>query len=397
VPDAVKLAFLCDGLEPGANGLGDMVRHYVPYLRARGIECLLVAMNDRAISRVESDAASRAHFGAPILRIPHRTGYAACTHLVRERLARFQPDWLSLQFVSYGFAKKGIVLAEPFWMPRAIGGFPLHVMMHELWVGHGVFRTPRMALIGALQKRAVRLLLERLRPRVVTTSCLYYAELLQGIGVAARTIPLCGNVKVGDQVGAPWLEEALRAGGIDLARRGRRHYWLFGLFGSILRQWQPDALFARLAALARSHGRQAAIVCAGETGRDTALLLADWRRRQPEILFGTLGRRSEAELSAFFNDLDFGLTSHPHYTAGKSGSIAAMLEHGLPTITSWGFEVAPALAPIAGALGANLWRADAALEAKLLEPPRRVRIYDGAGRMAQQLLDELASASPRSS
>ena len=389
----MKLAFLCDGLEPGANGLGDMVRHHVPYLKARGVECLLLALNDRAIREVESEPASPAHFGAPILRIPHRVGYAACTRLVRERLARFQPDWVSLQFVSYGFAKKGIVLAEPFWMPRAIGGFPLHVMMHELWVGHGVFRTPRMALIGALQKRAIRFLLHRLRPRVVTTSCLYYADLLRHIGIDAHTIPLCGNVKVGDAVGGPWLEEALSTCGLDLARHGRRHYWIFGLFGSILRQWQPAALFARLASLARAHGLEAVVVCAGETGCDTAALLADWHRHHPEILFGALGRRSEAELSAFFNYIDFGLTSHPHYTAGKSGSIAAMLEHGLPTITSWGFEEAPEIAPIAGELGAKLWRCDAALEAKLLAPPKRVRIYDGAGRMARQLLDELAAAS----
>ncbi|HXM69783.1 MAG TPA: hypothetical protein VN970_01520, partial [Thermoanaerobaculia bacterium] len=65
----------------------------------------------------------------------------------------------------------------------------------------------------------------------------------------------------------------------------------------------------------------------------------------------------------------------------------------LPTITSWGFEVAPDIAPIAGELGAKLWRGDAALEAKLLAPPKRVRIYDGAGRMARQLLDELGTAS----
>jgi hypothetical protein len=219
---------------------------------------------------------------------------------------------------------------------------------------------------------------------------------LQEIGIRARTIPLCGNVKVGDTVGGAWLDAALGGSGLDLAHHGRGHYWIFGLFGSILRQWQPAALFARLASLAASHGRQAVVVCAGETGRDTAALLADWRRDHPEILFAALGRRSETELSAFFNYIDFGLTSHPHYTAGKSGSIAAMLEHGLPTITSWGFEVAPELAPIEGSLGVNLWRCDAALEAKLLAPPRRVRLYDGAGRMAQQLLEALNAASPRS-
>ena len=390
----MKLAFLSDGLEPGRNGLGDMVRHQVLPLRARGVECLLVALNDRAIERVVSEEASAAHFGAPILRIPRTSGYGATTRLVRERLRSFAPDWLSLQFVSYGLARKGIPLAELLWLPQALGGYKLQIMMHELWVGHGVFHTPKKALMGALQRPAIRLLLKGLRPRAVTTSCLYYADLLREIGIKAGVIPLCGNIKVGDEAGGPWLDARLRAGGVDLAAHGRGHYWLFGLFGTILEEWQPDALFARLAALARAQGRQAVILSAGASGRDMEALLAGWRARHPEILFSALGRLSEVELSAFFNFLDFGLTSHPHYTAGKSGAIAAMLEHGLPTITSWGFEVAPRIAPIAGPLGANLWRADEELEAKLLAPQKRVRTYDGAERMAQALLETLAAAAP---
>jgi len=391
----MRLAFLCDGLEPGANGIGDMARHHVQPLAARGTECLLVAINDHAADRVVSRASSPDHFGAPILRIPSASGYAATTRLVRERLGEFKPDWLSLQFVCHGFARKGILLAEPLWMPRAFAGYPLHVMMHELWVGHGVFHTPRKALVGALQKPMIRALLGRLKPRAVTTSCLFYADLLRGIGVEAGVIPLCGNVKVGEEVGGPWLDARLSDCGLDLARRGREHYWLFGLFGTILEEWRPEALFARLAALAGAHGREAVVLSAGGSGRDMDALLASWRRRHPEMRFAALGRLAEAELSAFFNFLDFGLTSHPHYTAGKSGAIAAMLEHGLPVITSWGFEVAPGLAPIAGPLGANLWRADAGLEARLLEPRKRVRVYDGAERMAASLLATLAAAAPR--
>ncbi len=390
----MRLAFLCGGLEPGVNGVGDMVRRLVPPLRLAGVECLLVGLNDPDVERLVDDGASSAHCGAAIRRIPRRMGYGAASRLAREALERFRPDWLSLQFVCYSFAEKGILMAEPFWLPRVLRGWPLHVMMHELWVGHGVFRTPRNALLGALQRFSIRVLLRRLQPAVVTTSCLFYVRQLQEIGVRSHAIPLAGNIAVGDAVGGPWLDEALRAAGVDVARDGRRHYWLFGIFGTILPQWRPDGLFARLAALAGAHGRQAAVLVAGGTGRDTEALLAAWRAGHPQILFGNLGRRSEAELSALFNELDFGLSSHPHYTAGKSGSIAAMLEHGLPTITSWGFEVAPELAPIASALGANLWRADETLEAKLLAPPERVRTRDGAARMAGQLLAALAAARP---
>jgi hypothetical protein len=87
------------------------------------------------------------------------------------------------------------------------------------------------------------------------------------------------------------------------------------------------------------------------------------------------------------------VTSYPHYNAGKSSSVAAMLEHGLPVITSWGFEIAPGIAPIVNGLGARLWRADAALEERLLDPPPRVRVRDAVVPMTRRMLDELAGAS----
>jgi hypothetical protein len=61
-----------------------------------------------------------------------------------------------------------------------------------------------------------------------------------------------------------------------------------------------------------------------------------WRRAHPELEFLALGVQPAARVSAYLQALDFGLTSYPYALIGKSSSVVAMLEHGLPVIVAWG-------------------------------------------------------------
>ena len=45
-----------------------------------------------------------------------------------------------------------------------------------------------------------------------------------------------------------------------------------------------------------------------------------------------LGEKSPDEVSQLLQTLDFGIATHPWALAGKSGAVAAMLDHGLPVI-----------------------------------------------------------------
>ncbi|MBT3468577.1 MAG: hypothetical protein HN467_04560 [Opitutae bacterium] len=49
-------------------------------------------------------------------------------------------------------------------------------------------------------------------------------------------------------------------------------------------------------------------------------------------LIHSLGPQPEENVSHYLHSLDFGLTSTPWDLVGKSGTIAAMVEHGLPVI-----------------------------------------------------------------
>jgi len=75
-------------------------------------------------------------------------------------------------------------------------------------------------------------------------------------------------------------------------------------------------------------------------------------------------------ISQFFNWVDFGLTPFPLYTVGKSSTIAAMVEHGLPVIVSWG-DIAPEHPIEDEAFASLIWRADEHLFARLMKPRTR--------------------------
>jgi hypothetical protein len=174
--------------------------------------------------------------------------------------------------------------------------------------------------------------------------------------------------------------------------RERNKYRLFGHFGGIAGDWPALPALTRLGAAARAAGRRAVLVSAGNAGPGAEERFAAWRREIGELDFALIGPRPPPEISQFFNAVDFGLTSHPYHLLGKSGSVAAMLEHGLPVIASWGETVAEA--PLAEPeLMPLIWRCDDDLEQRLAAPPERVRRPEHRGAIARSLVARLDLAA----
>jgi hypothetical protein len=45
-----------------------------------------------------------------------------------------------------------------------------------------------------------------------------------------------------------------------------------------------------------------------------------------------VGEKTPEEISRLLQNLDFGIATHPWALAGKSGAVAALLDHGLPVV-----------------------------------------------------------------
>src|SRR5262249_58310328 len=99
-----------------------------------------------------------------------------------------------------------------------------------------------------------------------------------------RLLPLFGNVPILSRPDRSWLDQALRAAGID---RGDRPL-LFGFFGGIAPEWDGDPLFERLAAAAMRLGRPAAVLSAGAAG-DIAARLEGGRGPHPTLRLPAVG------------------------------------------------------------------------------------------------------------
>ncbi len=327
-----SIALVCSGLGEGRDGIGDYCRCLAAVLADRGIRCNIMALSDSYAREIIDQPGNESHLPYSILRLPASMPRRERLRIARKRLIDWAPRWVSFHFVCYGFNAKGIVAPELFWLPPLFRSFRLAMMLHETWIGVDPDASSWHRLIGWMQRHAIRRLIKRLAPAALHTSNRYYQELFASIGIPTRILPLFGNIPVTDRQ-ASWLPQAVHdATGRDSDARGDT--WLFGIFGAIHPKWPARPLLHEISRLAQRHKKRAVVISIGNAAHGEAVL-ASAKRDFPEIDIVVLGHRQPAEISEFFNSIDFGITTHPRHMLGKSGTVAAMLEHGLPVICSW--------------------------------------------------------------
>jgi hypothetical protein len=315
----MRLLFLCSSLEPGRDGVGDYTRRLAQECAKLGHACALIALNDghvaAPVESVEPDDLAT-------LRLPPGAEISSAVAF-RER---FAPDWISLQLVAYGLHPKGVLFAAIPGLRALTSRVPLHLMLHELWLGNDAVPHLRHRLVGWLQKASLRRLLSTLRPALVSTTNPVYAALLKTIGVEAKIIPLFGNIPI-----AP--DESLPE---DIADRLRpRPDWIGLFFGGLYREWRPEPFFGRLARAARMAGRSVGLVQLGNAGGEGDAIWSELERDYASTFnFVRLGPQPAAIVSAVMQQADFGIAASPWSVIGKSGAAAVMLDHGLPVIVT---------------------------------------------------------------
>ena len=213
------------------------------------------------------------------------------------------------------FHPAGLSFALPKIVQAIIGRIPAHLMLHELWIGSHIGAPFKVEVFGFCQRKIIKSLVTGLACRVIHTSNTVYARLLSRHGIDAKILPLFGSVPViANASVAPRDDNALR----------------LGLFGSIHPEWSPEELFARLQAF----GKPIQVYHIGRIGPGESLWNEVVQRYEAEIQFQRFGEQSLENISQFFLSLDFGVATTPLSLIGKSSTVAAMLDHGLPVIVS---------------------------------------------------------------
>jgi hypothetical protein len=333
----MKVLFLCSSMEPGRDGVGDYTRRLGCELIRQGHDCRIIALNDRHYKSPEAIEERQEDEGTSIsvLRFGAQLPWNSRAEHARAWVDSFSPDWISLQYVSYGFHSKGL----PLWWNRKFpqllpDGVKLHVMFHELWIGADTSALFKNRMIGQLQHYCLRNLLRAAQPSMVSTSNTTYAAMLRdGCSVDAHILPLFGNLPVaGGQDFDCNLIGELR---ICRPDESRDSIWIGIIFGSIQKEWDPQTLLTTLFKECSNVGKRLVIISVGRLGAAGEFL---WRRMSEEFSdaaqYVKLGEQPAKRISSLLQLSDFGIATSPMQLIGKSGSAAAMIDHGLPVIVS---------------------------------------------------------------
>ena len=302
--ESLKIAFLTSSLDPGRDGVGDYTALLAAECERLGHKVRLLALNDPF-----ADGEMR---NPDLLRLGVDQPWTERVKSARDFLDDFSPDFVSLQFVCYGFHPRGIDFQLAARLKKIIGDRPAQIMFHELWIGADGSASLKQRLTGLLQRRCILDLFRRLDVRAVHTSNPAYVALLQAEGVRAGRLPLFGSIPVSD------------------ARREVRDGWTFGMFGPLHPVWPPEPLFARL----RETGVKITVTHIGRMGSGEALWEKITREYAGVFEFRKLGEQPPEKIAEFFSTLDFGIATSPWELVGKSATVAAMLEHGLPVVVN---------------------------------------------------------------
>jgi len=321
----VRIAFVTSGLEPGRDGVGDYARLLSGELERQGHSTAIVSLHD---SFVTGGKVERLGDGAS-LRLGQDLDWDVRFQRAGAFLEQFSPDWVSVQFVAYGFDPKGIVFAQVSRFHRLLDKRATHFNFHELWIGNQRDAALKARVLGWLQRRSIVRLLRQCRPRLVTTTNGLYHALLQASGVKCFTLPIFGNIPI-ECRDRGWLDAQLRSSGIA----DRTCHWLFVFFGTLHPEWLPEPLFFRILTASRTAGKSPVILLLGRPSGGKQRWL-EWEKTYgTQVRFLDLGEQPPERVADVFQSADAGISTMPIELIGKSGSAAGMFDHGLPVIVS---------------------------------------------------------------
>jgi glycosyltransferase involved in cell wall biosynthesis len=393
----MRLLFLGSSLEPGRDGVGDYIRLLAEACARRGHPCAIVALNDSHVTAPETSTLAAESGEISVLRLPAAMEWPQRVEPANAFRNRFQPDWISFHLVPYAFHRRGLLfgLIAPF--REVTGSVPLHLMFHELWLGAGRPEPLRDYVTGWFQRFAVRRLLSELRPKWITTSNPAYAAMLRSLSAEATVLPLFGNVPVLAEE-EPFSQTARWMAEKGITEKNRRDWWIGIFFGSLHEEWKAEPFMGLLRRAARGAGKRICLLRVGRTGAAGEEI---WKQLEadfaPEILFVNRGEQPAGEISRLLRIADFGIAASPWQLVGKSGTVAAMLDHGLPVIVTRD-DYQPFLPADEPPTNDPLvHRCDGDLEAKLVaglpRRPARARVDAIAAELCARLQSQPSAAS----
>jgi len=314
----LKILFICGSLEPGRDGVGDYVRRLSLEVLRQGHQVSLAAINDRHITSTIKSAIEIDNCTIPIFRVPSVIKNVEKITLIQEWVTIQDPDWLSLQFVPFSFEKRGLFFGLAKSLKTLGKHRKFHIMFHELWVGMDEESGNKELLWGIAQRYLIKNLLNTLKPKIVHTHVEIYKKHLEKLNSTVELLPLFSNIPVcnPNAIADKLTHSNEDVSDIDLI-----------IFGGVHSGAPIAQLALEAAAYSKRHSTQIRLVVIGKGGTEQTNAIKVWEDAGLKAI--NLGEQSEQKVSELLTDAQYGIFTTPIGLVGKSGSVAAMREHGL--------------------------------------------------------------------
>lgn len=344
----MNVAFLTSSLEPGKDGVGDYTRRLAAECMRQGHRVALLALNDAHVSGQVNGVQETEGVSLTTLRLPSGMPWTLRVKEARFWLDSFNPDWVSLQLVLFGFHPKGLCFGLGKRLAAINAKAPWHIMFHELWVGLGERSSIKHRIWGTIQKSIVKALIKRLQPRAINTQTEPYRHVLDQAGIQASILRLFSNIPYARNDGPEVVADCFV--GHTLPKLGTRsQLYLVGVFGGIHPEWSASESITMLVPLVRRSHKRLVMILFGKSGLKAEGLLHIKQSLAGHAEVVIAGEQTDLQISKILQSLDLGLATSPWQIIEKSGAVAAMLEHGLPVLITrddWRLKGTPTAPPL---------------------------------------------------
>jgi hypothetical protein len=310
-----KILFICGSMRESADGIGDYTRRLSGELNRMGHHAVVMAFNDKFVNETYSETQFDGDTPVEVLRLKKSLGHHQKFKALNKLVYDFKPDLISVQYVLYAFNDKGLPFQFALDLRNVSQNTPTEIMFHELWLGMEKKPILKDRIYGVFQKWIIKRMIKRLHPKVIHTHSRSYQKLLKHHNVASQYLPIISNIPIHNQ---------------ELNAKNDNSNLQLLLFGYISPGAPINEFISEIFAWSQKQGKTLEFLFAGRNGN----ALKDWISALDSfrISYKVIGVLDITELSDLMSTVSIGIATTPYLLYEKSGSIAAMLKHGLPVL-----------------------------------------------------------------
>ncbi len=308
----MKIMFIVGSLEEKKNGVADYVLNLRNVLLNLGHQVVVISINDtKYVTNNNQRLTQESNLK---IRISNNLPFKNKIKLINQITEQFKPDWISLQFVSFAYQKKGLPFSL-IYLLKGIKEYKLHFMFHELWIDHQNSIEFKKKVLGKFQEICIKIILNKLKPQLITTSIHTYLSKLQKYN--PHLLPLFGNIK-------PIKNEHSNA------LKKEINVVFFGSFSPNIPDFITQLIWLKNYAKVNKLDIKFNVIGNNGIHKDDSFLQI--KNILGRYALNYIGEKNAEQISELFFNADIGVSRADYNYFGKSGSTLAMLEHGLPVL-----------------------------------------------------------------